>query len=461
MKLLHLLLITLSVLPAYRQITFIYAPGPPDEGQKPKDYSKTGTIAPDAKFIEATEMDNFQVGLAIIRKGEQFAIIDKHGDFVVPFNKYKFNTIGGFKIDTARCGYSGNFCAVRDIETEKYGFINYSGKLVIPCTLYDVSPFTRDGFAWAKEKDATGRVIEIFIDENGKKYPIKHLPLLNHNIVDIYSLNVNGFTEFYSKRGRLILRTKRKVIGNFSEGLVRVDSVFELIGTKSGFMDTTGRMVIPYKFRTSGGNLGNFHDGLDLYQPLITEVAQYIYYNTKGEEEIKLELSNDIKSYSFYTDGTGNFNRGSTFLYVNDKLTRLDKNKTAILLPRYIERNNPLFSGSYVDFKVNSLKLDFREPIFMVFEAYLTHNVAVQMKTGGFGNSKTLIKQTQQSFKGKGIVNAIGDIVIAPLFTDIGNYSPYAELSKATFQDINSRMEINGYVNGDGVFTIITSKKTY
>jgi hypothetical protein len=463
MKLFCLILIALFGLPVYGQISFMYAPGPPDAWEKPKDYSQTGTISADAKFIEADEIDNFQIGHAIIRKGEQFAVIDKNGGFVVPFNKYKFNTIGGFKIDTARCGYSGNFCVVRDIETEKFGFINYSGKLVIPCTLYDVRPFMRDGFAWAKEKDATGREIELFIDEKGKKYPIKHAPLLRHDILNLYAVSANGYTEYYHKTGRLILKTKRKVVGQFSEGLIRVDSTFELIGTKSGFMDTTGKMVIPYKFRTSDNYLGSFHSGLVLYQPLLIEDSKYIYLNRKGEAEIKLKSSDNIREYSFNTRGAGNFKGDATYLYINDQLTCLWKSKIAIVLPSYIQKNNPLFSSSYVDFEVfpSSLDMNFKEPLYMIFQARMTHLVSTKMTTGGFGTPKTITKQLKESFKGMGIANTVGEIEIAPLFEDIGYYNLYAQLSKATFRDVNTRTLISGYVNNKGIFTIVTSKKQY
>jgi hypothetical protein len=441
----------------------MYGPGPLEEGQKQKDYSKTGTVATDAKYIDASETDNYKVGHAIIRKGEEFAIIDKNGEFVVPFGKYKFNVIGGFKIDTLRCGYSGEFCAVRDVETEKFGFINYSGKLVIPCTLYDVRPFTKDGFAWAKDKDANGVEREIFIDERGRKYPIKHKVPINPKILDAYSVYTNASTEFYSKTGRLILRTKRKVSGYLSDGLIRVDSTFDLIGTKSGFMDTTGKMVIPYQFRTSGPNLWNFHDGLVLYRPLMTEDAQYIYYNKAGKPEIKLKRSELIRSFSAHATGTGDFNRGIAHWDINDKPAFLTKDKIAIILPDYIERNNPKFSESYLTFKVfsGSFRGNYRENMNLVFSSNITYKVSTTMTTGGFGTPKTISKQTGVSFTGWGVVDLIGNIIIAPLFEEIECYSYYAGLSKATFRDHKSRMLTKGYVNSDGVFKIVTSKQLF
>ena len=57
-------------------------------------------------------------------------------------------------------------CAVQDASTEKWGFINKTGKLVIPCQWKDAFPFF-EGLAEVKDAngkwhkiDKTGKVVE-------------------------------------------------------------------------------------------------------------------------------------------------------------------------------------------------------------------------------------------------------------------------------------------------------------
>src|SRR5690606_39359120 len=69
---------------------------------------KAGSIHPDAVVLDVDELYPFYNGAAIVRKGSATALINAKGEFIVPFNKYKFdtNSKNGFfivKIGRASC----------------------------------------------------------------------------------------------------------------------------------------------------------------------------------------------------------------------------------------------------------------------------------------------------------------------------------------------------------------------
>lgn len=433
-----------------------------------KDFSKTGSISPDAVTIDATEIDDFHSGYAIIRKGENFAIITNEGKFFMPYGKYKFNILGGYEIDKSRCGFINEMCVVRDVETEKYGFIDGNGRLVVPCTLIDVAPFMEDGYAWAKEKGVDGKEYQEFINLKGRKYPVKNPGWYNStpSFLNIYPVKANnGFTEYYNKTGKLVFKTKKKIAGQYSEGLIRVDTTYELIGKKAGFIDTTGKLVIPYKFKLNeySNNLNDFHNGLAFYEPVNTEDSKYIYFNKKGEPALQLKLNDQIQQL-YINKYSADFYGHVAYITANNKPAYIDESKTTFILPDDIENNNPDFSSKYKSFKVlyresahnYLLKQKYN---FTVFEALMKTDVITKMTTSGFGGGREITKKADIEIRGLGITSVRGEILIAPLFDKISYPDIAYGLCLATYTDPNTNISTTGYVNLKGVFVIVQSKK--
>ncbi|MBW7892277.1 MAG: hypothetical protein H3C48_14895, partial [Chitinophagaceae bacterium] len=86
-----------------------------------------GDVHPDAKVIDADDLDPFNKGAALIRKGSSYALINKDGDFIVPYNKYSFNDGSQRDFITGAWSQSGIFI-VRLPDND--GAINYQGKLI-------------------------------------------------------------------------------------------------------------------------------------------------------------------------------------------------------------------------------------------------------------------------------------------------------------------------------------------
>jgi hypothetical protein len=123
----------------------------------------------------------------------------------------------------------------------KYGYIDRSGKMVIPPQYDDVGPFS-EGLAYVESKENQG-----FIDKTGK-------------------MVIKG-EEFVEARG-------------FSEGLAAARGK---IGTY-GFIDKTGHFVIPPQFH----RVGDFSEGLAAVNPVDARwPGDLAYINHKGQMVIK------------------------------------------------------------------------------------------------------------------------------------------------------------------------------
>lgn len=186
----------------------------------------------------SNDVPEFHEGLAVVKgsTGEisngktvyATGVIDTKGNVVVPFGKY--DKIGQFSdglaavritVDTGEIDREGYHC----VET-KQGFIDTTGKEVVPCKYYangDV-PVFHEGLAVLGSR---------FIDTTGKE---------------------------------VVLHKEYTSVRDFSEGLAAV-CVFDAYGqTKWGFVDKTGAEVVPCKYINDWYNIPEFHEGLAVVQ---------------------------------------------------------------------------------------------------------------------------------------------------------------------------------------------------
>ena len=413
------------------------------------------TILKNSVGVNASELDDFHEGYAIIRKGEGFSLIDKDGNAFFPYGKYKFNMLHAFGIDKERCGFHNGMCVVRDPDSEMYGYVDLKGKLIVPCTLIDAGPFMEDGYAWAKRKDAQGREEQIYIDKAGNKYPLKNQSLYNHNILQAYAVSgMNGYNEFYSKSGKYLFKTKRWYRDGFSEGLLKVDTNYEMAGRKIGFMDITGKLAIPYKFKA--GSLRGFHEGLAFYEPPTSDEFKYIFINKEGEEVIKLHSTSEFEDLFF---DNGQFIEGFAIGSSKNKPVLLDKSGKLSFITDLIEQNNPEFTSKYKQFEVdhNSLR---RYGAYIKFEARLRYEVPYQFISGGVGGGRTVNTTRTIDLISEGIADRYGKIVIPPVYTNVGVPDPVSGLAKVSYTVSQKDKEVryDGYASQSKVFAIVINR---
>lgn len=132
----------------------------------------------------------------------------------------------------------------------KYGFIDKTGKLVIPCNSIHYSEYSDD----VVSRDDGGRII--YLDLNGNE--------LFHDVLtaSYFASGLVRYQEgtkwgFKNKRGEIELKAKYKRLGDFCNGIANADG---------GFIDLTGKKVKVE--RMPGG------------EPYIKGILKNIYYNS-------------------------------------------------------------------------------------------------------------------------------------------------------------------------------------
>jgi hypothetical protein len=229
---------------------------------------KWGVIDKTGKILIPPEYyahNAFSDELALVTIGGKFRYIDKMGNIVIQQDceqAYSFTeglaAIGiggkfGF-IDTkgkivinpqfeSASRFSEGLAAVKI--QDKTGFIDRTGKIVIPAEFNWADPFA-DGVALGAVGDKFG-----LIDKTGKLTEI----IVNAAMTDatgnfsegLAKVSVSGYDGFVDKTGKLAIHPQFKYAGAFSEGLSSVSN-----GEKSGYIDKTGNMVIPLKFNGAG-----------------------------------------------------------------------------------------------------------------------------------------------------------------------------------------------------------------
>lgn len=125
----------------------------------------------------------------------------------------------------------GDFCAglasVQDDVTNKYGFINKSGEVVIPCRWNNAKDFNRRIENFAEVQDENG--LWGFIDKSGKVViPCKWYELFNYtNSPDMICVkDADGLYGFIDRTGKLIIPCKYlSTLGSDVPGRVTVKKV--------------------------------------------------------------------------------------------------------------------------------------------------------------------------------------------------------------------------------------------
>ena len=193
---------------------------------------------------------------------DKWGFMDKTGKVVIPC-EWRY----------AADGFSEGLAHVMD-SNKKWGFIDKTGKVVSPCEWDDAKGFS-EGLARVMDGNWG------FIDNNGEV------------VIPCTWYNADGFSEglarvednnykkgFIDKTGKVVIPCTWYNADGFSEGLARVMDSNE----KWGFIDKTGKVVIPCTWKQ--GN--NFYEGL---AAVANEDWLYGFINKTGKVVIPCEWS--------------------------------------------------------------------------------------------------------------------------------------------------------------------------
>jgi hypothetical protein len=201
------------------------------------------------------------------------------------------------------------------------------------------------------------------------------------------SQRINGKYGFVDISGKEVIPPKYDDAGNFYEGLAAVK-----LQNKWGFIDLSTNLVIPFKYE----NTYIFKEGL----AKVKLNGKWGYIDKIGKEIIP-----------FIYETSGNFTEGMAFFGVNGKYGFIDKTGKEIIVPKY--ENIREFNGGFAPVQING-KWGFIDKTGKEITPIIYDN------TGNFSDGLASVKQNNKwgyiDASGKEVVPIIYDYT--PPFTD-------------------------------------------
>jgi hypothetical protein len=207
-------------------------------------FDKNGNVAfecPDATFPY-----EFNGGYAVfMAKNEMFGLMDKTGKIIHKpvYNQTSFNKGELFIVDSA---------------DNHWGILNAAGKWAVRPIYRSMSEPDEQGYIQVRLFDGNYG----YIDATGKELiPAKYYNLFyfSNDLAPFIDKQDEGKYGAVNRKGEVVIQPKYEAMEAFSEGLACVSITINENESKTGFIDVTGKEVIPLK---PGSFVSSFHNGL-------------------------------------------------------------------------------------------------------------------------------------------------------------------------------------------------------
>jgi len=385
---------------------------------------KPGEIAPDAAKIDVDRIVTILNGVCIVQKGAAYALVDLKGNFIVPWGRYTEMTVPQVPFTT--------LIHVKD-EAGLQGFINVKGEVVIPVAYSGIRDFNAyrilKGAYTRTRLDSRGNYIPGFddgadVDFWGLREPLGQPQAVNR------MLTLKG--QYINKAGKITIQLPKGGGQPFSDGMAAVSGDNGYGEGKWGFIDTTGKLVIPYTYTYPPSN---FHNGLAMVRPWQKADFDYAYIDKTGAVKFKVGTGADNSYFRYEPANKGNFLNGYAFWNVPDKgFMMMDVNGNFYKIADIIE--NPKLAKDETGFFYE--RNDER--------GILVRNTKYNMS---FNNIY-------------GIMGYDGQMRFPFAFKTIepDYYSPYALAWRSEDKRVNNNPAIAGIVNRQGVFVMVVQNKS-
>lgn len=399
-----------------------------------------GDVHPNAKVIDADDLDPFNKGAALIRKGSSsYALINKDGDFIVPYNKYSFNDGSQRDGKTGAWSQSGIFIVRLPHEMGgNDGAINYQGKLITseyPSLSWNITKNRLLIYAG----DNNGNLI--FMNAEGQKYILKKSKdyiidpdTFSEGAVTVRSNRSGdyGSIGFKNLKDEWIAKPQYDLAEPFSEGLACVMKTNQFGESKYGFINQEGKVVIDliYSERPS-----NFLGGLSRVSPKDKTEFKEAYIDKKGNIMVKL---NQMNEYKYIGDG----------LYMAKRKSLLNAEGHIIPANEFLKTYGVIMDAS-------------KEKDLFIWDL---SEVAKQNYIGKVRFRRSL-KQSGAVLN-SGFINLETKKVIEGRFTgtNLFVFDPVSRLATAQFfidKETGYKSKLReGYINEDGIFVIVKGEKS-
>lgn len=277
------------------------------------------------------------------------------------------DTVGVYDSTSIPVFYNG-FGAVSS--SGKWGYINCDGDTLISATYDCAEGFSEDGFARVKKGDGFYYIdregTEIIsvekqltdfhcrraaVIDKGEKYLIntkgQKICKLDADLVEPFD-TIDGLATIVKKgkamkidtMGNVVLRTEYKEIGPFLNGIAPARK-----GLKWGYIDSVGKMVIPFEYDDYVIQLSRNGDNIRALYSEVNDVNCFSYYDTNGN----LIWKDIPPKKQFKPDFRETWNKEDYINYFKENISSLDPIEGLYYVTIhdvYVERENPNRIGS-------------------------------------------------------------------------------------------------------------------
>ncbi len=385
---------------------------------------QAGDIAPNAKVLDVDEMFPFNDGVARVRKGISYALIDSAGNFIIPFNKWKSLTDS-----------KANLIKVVSLNGGQ-GLIDSKGKIIVECSSNNfIQEIDNDGY------------IFVIDTHNNKGYFVN----ANNNKINSLVQNPNGLTGegyvenlklsrendhvvYLNRQGKIEITTFYELGRSFSDGMAVVGKRDEFGQLKFGFINRKGELAIPFIFSNEPGS---FKHGLAFVKPLETDEFKYAYINKKGEIKIKIDKSPN----------------GGVLVPFNEKYDNSDFENGWSEWEAYNEKSD-------LKNNLNHYILDTLGNFISLKDFLKQANVDINDLGNWFGIHSAKNGGIIITSHGKmGILNVYNKKALPIIFSIPNMYVDFDSVSKLTLVNTydypSNKILVEGYINERGIFVII------
>lgn len=256
------------------------------------------TISKAAVILDAERIYPFYNGYAKVEKGNLFGVIDRNGNFILPYGNYRFNEYENYFVNDGNPVEFTDFFKFYDEKKEQWAFIGKSGKIhYLPKKIYFSTLFNKEGNALARSQIYSDKNIYI-VDSVGKIKTLRPLPFTPKRIVDPVndkpevrtdiSLPYPCFDEKTTYQygyvnlmtGKFIIQPSYSAVRPFFEGMAAVAQKDKFGNELWGFIDVSGKLVIPFRYRNEPER---FSSGLSKVTAVDKSDYSVAFINKKGE----------------------------------------------------------------------------------------------------------------------------------------------------------------------------------
>lgn len=194
----------------------------------------------------------------------------------------------------------------------KIGFINHSGKVVVPLIYDDAKNFSEGLAVVIKDRkygfvDKTGKIVVPIIYDNAESFS-----------EGLAAVSKNGKSGFINTQGKVVIPLRYDTVGEFKEGFAMIGQ-----GEKEGLINKQGKIIVQPTY----DYVGNFSEGLAVVYQVVNQnsgKSKYGFINQSGKLIIPLSFT----SASSFSDGVAIV---KTTDELNKNYTAIDKTGKTIL----------------------------------------------------------------------------------------------------------------------------------